>query len=57
MPSTRIAPRISVAGEVPAPIAGGVQRLRDELQVPGDFPPEVVEAARQAAASDRKSVV
>lgn len=51
MPSTRIAPRISVAGEVPAPIAGGVQRLRDELQVPGDFPPEVVEAARQAAAS------
>lgn len=47
MPLTRIA----VAGHVPAPIAQGVQRLRAELDVPGDFPPEVTTAAESSAAS------
>ncbi len=38
---------------VPAPIQAGLQRLRDELEVPAEFPAEVLAAAEQAAKAPR----
>lgn len=37
--------------QVPAPLVAGVERLRADLEVPREFPAEVVEAAESAAAS------
>jgi exoribonuclease R len=36
-----------------ADVTRGLERIREELAVPGDFPPDVVEAAERAAAAPR----
>ncbi len=48
MPARHIA-----APTVPAPIQAGLQRLRDTLQVPADFPADVTAAAQVAAKGPR----
>lgn len=42
---------VSVLADVPPPLRAGLAKLRDSLGIPDEFPPDVVEAAEDAAAS------
>ncbi len=44
---------VALPDDLPAELAAGLAAIRAELQVPDEFPPEVVAAAEQAASSPR----
>ena len=52
-PSVLAAPVAAAAGLSPEDLTRGLERIRTELEVPAGFPPEVLAAAEQAAASPR----
>ncbi len=45
--------RVGLPAELPAELATGLASIRTALEVPGEFPPEVVVAAERAASSPR----